>query len=177
MRTIPLGGKKAAGRVALIDDEDFGLIAPYAWCVNEHVCDARRLASRRRCGPYAVARIPGGGGRLVMMHKLITGWPETDHEDHDGLNNQRSNLRQVSHSLNLANQRAQIGCASPYKGVCLDRRSGRWYAQITTNGKTRSLGQFAHEIDAARAYDAAALAAWGEYAWLNFPLTPGSDAR
>jgi hypothetical protein len=35
------------------------------------------------------------------------------------------------------------------------------------NGKTRSLGAFSEEKDAARAYDRAAVDVWGEFARLN----------
>jgi len=38
MKTVPLRGKRAAGRVALIDDEDWPLVAPYLYgayaCLN-----------------------------------------------------------------------------------------------------------------------------------------------
>ena len=48
-------------------------------------------------------------------------------------------------------------------------RGVRWYAQITVSYQVRYLGSFADEVAAARAYDAAALEAWGPFARLNFP--------
>src|SRR5262249_48857430 len=82
--------------------------------------------------------------------------------------------QQINHRLMRASTRAEIVHAnrrrayhtSKYKGVS---RSGRhWLACIQINGKTRSLGHFADEIAAARAYDAAARRAWGASAFQNF---------
>ena len=40
---------------------------------------------------------------------------------------------------------------------------------IKINGRSTYLGRFTDEVDAARAYDEAAITAWGEFAHLNFP--------
>lgn len=165
MRTIPLHGAKAAGRVALVDDADYDLVMQYRWYVFE-----RQRPSGNTDGPYAIANFVRADGTHTMlkMHKLITGWPRTDHQDHDGLNNQRSNLRSATAAQNNHNQRPYLGRTSSYKGVYWYKRGqGKWRAQI--GSPTRFLGYFLVEEDAARAYDAAAQAAWGEFACLNFP--------
>ncbi len=164
MRTVPLSGALAAGRVALVDDEDYGLVAAYRWHVWE-----RKRPGRRTWGPYTQAELERDGARAVIyMHKLITGWPRTDHINHDGLDNQRHNLRPVTVAQNTANQRPHAQGSSPYKGVCWHRANRVWQATVKVNSKTRYLGCFDCEEDAARAYDAAALAAFGSYAYLNF---------
>lgn len=166
MKTVPLGGKKAAGRVALVDDEDYELVMAHRWYVDQGNHGPRRALS----GPYAMTNIVRSDGRrtTLRMHRLITGWPKTDHINQDGLDNRRSNLRPASKSQNAANQRPRRGCVSPYKGVCWDRRRRKWTAQIKASGRHIYLGLFITEDDAARAYDAAAIAAWGEYACINF---------
>jgi hypothetical protein len=161
MKTVPLHGKKAAGRVALVDDADYELVMAYTWHAHE---------TNRNSGPYADANIRRADGNwtTIRMHKLITGYPQTDHVNHDGLDNRRANLRPATTSQNNANQRPRKGCASPYKGVCWDSWRQRWQADIQVDGHRRCLGRFRAEEDAARAYDTAALAAWGEYACINF---------
>ena len=54
-----------------------------------------------------------------------------------------------------------------YKGVCWYPRDKKWEARIGVNGKTHRLGRFVAEIDAARAYNKAALEHFGEFAVLN----------
>ena len=61
------------------------------------------------------------------------------------------------------------GGSSKYKGVTWDKSRSLWIAGVKVDGKRFNLGRFKDEGDAARAYDAAALKAWGEYARLNFP--------
>ncbi|TIV38946.1 MAG: hypothetical protein E5V91_12430 [Mesorhizobium sp.] len=46
-------------------------------------------------------------------------------------------------------------------------------ASIQIDGKTKHLGRFADLLDAARAYDAAAYAAYGDKCFLNFGI-PGA---
>jgi len=167
MRTVPLRGKLAAGRVALIDDEDWDLVSQYQWNVLE------MFRAGRVNGPYARAK---SGPQQILMHNLITGWPRVDHIDFNGLNNQRSNLRPATALQNKANQRPRLdSVSSAFKGVSWQQRpgrAGRWIARIMVDGHRRTIGRFLDEEAAARAYDAAALAAWGEYAWLNFPDDP-----
>jgi hypothetical protein len=90
-----------------------------------------------------------------------------DHIDHNGLNNQRSNLRVCTQMQNMANKRiSKDKVTSAYKGVypCAKRK---WQVRIEKDGKDRHLGVFATPEEAALAYNAAALEAWGEYAFLN----------
>lgn len=103
------------------------------------------------------------------MHTLLTGWPLVDHRDGDGLNNRMDNLRPATCAQNSANQARPVSNTSGYKGVSWRKRDRRWYAYIKVNGKQCHLGSYATAQDAAHAYDAAAIAAWGEYARPNFP--------
>jgi len=164
MQTIPLYGRKANGRVALIDDEDYELVSQYRWHVMES-----QLPGRRPAGPYAEASLPNGRRQppKTLMHRLITGYAITDHINHDGLDNRRANLREATVAQNQQNRRANG--ASAFKGVAWDRQHSRWVAKIAVSGRTINLGRFAAEVDAARAYDAAAVELFGEFAFINFP--------
>lgn len=160
MRTVPLHGRIAAGRVALVSDHRYELVMPHSWSVYE------KEARGRHDGPYAVTSI---GGARVRMHQLITGFKGVDHIDHDGLNNQDENLRLASQAQNTHNNRGCRNATSAFKGVSWDRTRGRWTAHIQTDGRQRNLGRYRSEIEAALVYDRAARAAWGEFAYLNFP--------
>lgn len=160
MRTVPLYGKVAAGRVALVDDADYEMVSRYRWNVRE-----QKSSRGTVWGPYAKAKVPGGQGACVFMHKLLTGWPATDHRNGDGLDNQRSNLRPATAAQNNHNQRPWPGHSSRFKGVSWHRSRRRWQAQIKVDGKNRHLGFFASEEDAARVYETAALEIQGSYAY------------
>ena len=165
---IPLHGKKAAGRVALVDDEDYGLLMQYRW----HVKESFDSEGRRTGGPYARTNIYLGDRRTVslFMHQLLTGFAETDHRDGDGLNNQRSNLRPATSGQNNVNRPKQSGgCSSQFKGVSWHRRRRKWQAYAQVNGRIKYLGCFDDETEAARVRDAAALEAWGEFARPQLP--------
>jgi hypothetical protein len=171
MKTVLLRGKNAGGRVALVDDADYELVAPYSWRVAE------RIRNGRPSGPYAHTTYRRNGRQVgLLMHKLITGWPQTDHRNHDGLDNQRSNLRPASGGQNHGNQRPTLRASSRWKGVSWDRQTRRWRATIRKDGACRHLGRFGSEEDAARAYDAAAREVFGEFACLNFPELPSLNA-
>ena len=159
MKTVVLYGKKAAGRVALVDDEDYELVMQHRWNLVENTTPGQRS------GPYA--RASWSRSPAVFMHQLIADFPKPDHADGDGLNNQRSNLRPATASQNQINRRTWG--RSAYRGVCWYKRSSKWNASIQYERKSRNLGYFATEEDAARAYDAAARELHGSFARLNFP--------
>jgi hypothetical protein len=168
MRTVTLSGQKAAGRVALVDDADYELVSRYKW----HLHEQDRGAGRRTAGPYARTGVYNPADRrtkMILMHVLITGISTgIDHANGNGLDNQRSNLRPSGQGLNTANARAAVGKSSRFKGV-RRHREGKWEARIRIGGCPTYLGLFAAEEDAARAYDIAAVAQWGEFARPNFP--------
>jgi hypothetical protein len=164
MRTIPLCGPKAQGRMAFVDDEDYDLVVRFKWYVDEH---HRR---GRDSGPYAIANTYRDARHTsIFMHNLIMGTVGVDHRNHDGLDNQRHNLRVATPSQNLGNQRPQTGRSSKYKGVYWNGPRQKWHARIKIHGKQINLGLYVCEEDAARAYDAAALLHFGEFAYVNLP--------
>lgn len=162
MREIPLG---RSGLVALVDDDDFPQVSAYTWVRTTSGGGGRVSYARRRWWE-------GGVYRGQLMHNMILGVVGVDHADHDGLNNQRSNLRPATLSQNGANGRKQTrGTTSRYKGVRLrgDGRPRPWLAQIMADGAQSHLGSYLTEEEAARAYDAAAVSRFGEFALINFP--------
>jgi hypothetical protein len=171
VKTVPLHGKMAAGRVALVDDGDYELVMQYRW----RVLQQSRGPGRKTSGPYAIASLPrpGDGSRekAVFMHVLIMGFTGIDHANGNGLDNQRSNLRAATGSQNKANNGRYFG-SSGFKGVYWRERDKRWHAQIRVGGKGITIGYFHDEVVAARAYDDAAREAFGEFARTNFEDIP-----
>ncbi len=90
-----------------------------------------------------------------------------DHANHDQLDNQRANLRRCTNSQNMANRRKQPGCSSRFKGVHWYKRVGKWRANIEVDGRKYALGYFDDEIEAARAYNVAAIEHFKEFALPN----------
>lgn len=149
------------GAVALVDDEDAELVAPYKW---------RESRGGRSVYAATTVIVPGKGPRVLHMHRLICAPGPglfTDHINHDGLDNRRANLRACTPAQNSANWAHQPG-ACPYRGVNPQTRGG-WIARIAVSGTRLYLGSFAEPLSAARAYDAAALKHHGDFAILNFP--------
>lgn len=146
--------KLTQDKVALVDDADYDYLNQFKWYVTK--------------GPktFYAGRdlVIDGVTRRLKMHRIIMSTPcglVTDHIDHNGLNNQRSNLRNCTKSQNQRNK-TPIG-SSKYLGVNICIR-----ATIRINNKNVNIGSFKTEEEAARAYDKMAKIHFGEYANLNF---------
>lgn len=73
-----------------------------------------------------------------------------DHIDNDKSNNHKNNLQLIKQRLNASKDRA--GYTSNFIGVCWDKSRNKWVAQISINGKTKLIGRFNIEYEAAQAY-------------------------
>lgn len=110
---------------AKIDLDDVEKVKKYKW----HLRRAPRTS-------YALASLKGG--QKLFLHRLVMNYDgclDVDHIDHNGLNNQKKNLRIVTHSLNLINQYNEDN------GV-KRTPSNRYSATIMLDGKSTYLGTF-----------------------------------
>jgi hypothetical protein len=159
VKEVPL----TRGYVALVDDEDYPIAAAHKWYAR----DGGGQAVYARTN----VRLPDGRTTTVDLHRLIVQaapGTEWDHVNGIGTDCRRSNLRPCTHQQNHGNRPAQAG-TSRYRGVSFRRRRGLWGASIGFDGRSRWLGYFRSEEEAARAYDAAARHYFGAFARLNFP--------
>jgi hypothetical protein len=147
----------AGGRVVLLSPEDIDRVAAHHW----HGVPARNTV---------YARYQDSSKKVTLMHRLILDAGPgqiVDHINGDGLDNRRENLRLVTAAQNNHNRRPQG--ALPFKGVYKAKGRTRYRASMTIGDRRLNLGSYSTAEEAARAYDAAAVSAFGEFAWLNFP--------
>ena len=139
------------GREAVIDAADAEIVDGRNWYLD-----------RSGGQMYAKSDAPS----RVRMHCLLMGLSGAlvDHNDGDGLNNRRSNLRAATRGQNACNSKIRADSTSGFRGVSLHRQTGRWHAYINSNGRRHSLGYFATAEDAAAAYAKASLQMHGEFA-------------
>jgi len=105
------------------------------------------------------------------LHRVILNCDDdklTDHINGDTLDNRKLNLRMATHLQNSRNQQLRVDNSSGYRGVCFDKKAGKWMAYIRHNRQRTYLGYFGNSKDAARAYDMAAIRYHGDFASLNF---------
>jgi hypothetical protein len=136
------------GFVALVDDSDYAWASQFCW-----------HAAVRGTQVYA-----GRNGGFLMHRELLPGAKIVDHVNGNTLDNRRENLRSATRSQNAANSRHWLG--KPTRGI-RELPSGRFGAYITIQGRQKHLGVFDSKEQAAEARDAAAKAAFGEFARLN----------
>lgn len=157
------------GGTALIDDQDVEIVSPYKWY---RVAPGRRTPSAFYVIAKPYCRLTKKQPTL-WMHRLLLSpkrGEQVDHINRDGLDNRRCNLRICTQSQNNANSQHRVS-STGYRGVYRDGR--RYQAAISVGGQMVRLGRFDGAIPAARAYDAAALQHFGEFASLNFPAPFG----
>ena len=122
---------------AIIDLEDVNKCKQYKW----HIKKAKKTN-------YVIGRKNKSSDRSkVFLHKVILDYynrdKDIDHINRNGLDNRKTNLRIVTHSVNLFN----LGKVCGVKKV----PSGRYTAQICKNYKTIHIGTYDSFMEAYKA--------------------------
>jgi len=150
VRQIPLGG----GYYTYVDAADYEWLSQWKWHLQNG---------------YAVRREKT---KLIFMHRQIMQPPPgmvVDHQNRNKLDNTRDNLLVCTQQENCFNRSQRNGSSSRFRGVSYSKSARKWVARITFRGRRLHLGCFAEEVDAARAYDRAAVELFGDFASVNFP--------
>lgn len=159
MKLIPLTHEK----FAQVDDDDFEYLNQFKWYAKKG--KKTYYAARTGSMKNKVA------GKNIFMHREIIKLTDSkifgEHKDHNGLNNQRNNLREATCSENNKNKSS---CGKyAFLGVS-EKKVGKYSycrATIKANGKYIHLGYFKTEIEAALKYNEAAKIYHKEFANLN----------
>lgn len=136
-------------------DENTGV---FMWLNNENVYIGvrGRVAGGVKGHGYIEVKILGKNYKChrlawLFVHGVFPNG-EIDHIDSDKTNNRISNLRDISHALNVQNlTKPRKDNKSGYLGVSWNKKSSKWEAQISKNKIVHRLGCFddpsqAHEV-------------------------------
>lgn len=129
------------GQEIFVDDEDYENLNQTAWHITTNGYVAHSVKVK-------------GKTRTILMHRAILGLEKgevkgnrlmVDHIDGVRFNNQKANLRIVTHQQNQWNTHTHSKNKTGYKGVVFDRSNkvNPYRAQIRLNGKHVGLGSFA----------------------------------
>lgn len=157
---IPLGDKA----YTIIDAEDFERVISSKWAAHR----ARQKGERW----YVKKTLHIGKlGTTLYLHRFILGAVKgqtIDHINGDALDNRKCNLRFCSMADNNRKKHRSWG-KSGFKGVRVSRWNveHKYSAVITKNYQPIVIGSFVSAIDAAKAYDAAAIELFGDFAFTN----------
>lgn len=181
------------GYEALVDDKDFDWLNEFKWKYSKYKKDRTGYAIRfEYIKGSSNKQCKYGKKRRISMHREILGLKKgdnkiSDHINHNGLDNQRCNLRICNHKENSRNKLSYKNSSSKFLGVFLFRLKTKckyktvtgvektyppkeytyWRAVIENNGKREVIGNFKNEIDAAKAWNERAKIIYGEFANLN----------
>lgn len=93
-------------------------------------------------------------GKVQYLHRFIMDTPKglvVDHEDHNGLNNLRSNLKNVTRSKNGLHRKtaAKHNKSSGIQGVSYNKVKRKYQAYISIERRKKSLGYYDNPQEAA----------------------------
>lgn len=149
------------GYFAVISAIDAPAVGQFNWSARK---DGRTFYALRSIGRTTKESLH----RFIALRKGLTLAAEVDHENGNGLDCRRSNLRDATHARNLQNMRLRRDSPTGIKGVTPHiagpGRPLRFRARVMTNGRMANLGDFETIGEAQKAVTEARARSHGEFA-------------
>jgi len=152
-----------SGYTILFDAVDADLFYSFSICTQKSINSYTR---------YVRCRDKTSRSYVGLLHRLIMKTPDdlvVDHINGNGLDNRRTNLRNVINCRNQWNRRRSV---NKTKGVYFRHDRLKWVARITVKNEVIHLGYFDTETEASLARSKAEEKYYGEYAGLGTEI-PG----
>lgn len=133
--------KLTQGKYALVDDEDYTYLSMFKWYASK---SGQTFYARRH-------KVVNGKKLTIRMHNEILGFQEgkeIDHINRNGLNNQRKNLRFVTHQENLRNKTKKGSGFSGVIGIDWKEAIKKWQVRFYYYKKIYYIGVFKDLKDA-----------------------------
>src|SRR4030042_413782 len=147
--------KKYGNFECMVDTKNYDKIKNHSWVIS---IDKYKNVKKAECTINY---------KRVALHCFILNKKGIDHIDRNPLNNLESNLRECTQSQNCCNKTKQSNNTSGYKGVIYAKWANLYRVRLQINKKSISVGYYKTAINAAKAYNEAALKYHGEFARLN----------
>jgi hypothetical protein len=151
------------GKVAIVDNDDYERILSYGkWTYHKNGYAIIQKGFKNEFGSWCV--------KVIRMHRIVLNAQDgqfVDHSNEDKLDNRKTNIRICTQIENKRNVGIRKNNKSGFKGVFFWKDRNKFTSQIWFEKKKIHLGVFINPIDAARAYNDAALKYHGEFANIN----------
>lgn len=146
-----------------IDLEDLEKVInfPYTWYAKlnksiekYYVYSSEYCKETKKCKP-------------IFLHQFImnANGKTVDHQNNDGLDNRKLNLRVALDKNNSTNRRSRnSNNKSGYRNVCWSKSESKWLVQLQINGKNTVLGKFDDVDEAGRFAEEMRQKYYGEFA-------------
>lgn len=137
--TIFLDRKNKEPLEVVVDYIDFMklLLLDVKWCAHETTCATYAKAKKWNKETKKA--------ESIMMHRFIMNTKSkevVDHVDHDGLNNRRGNLRNVTTAENAQNLNLAKNNSTGVRGVSFNKQKGKYEAYYHLENKKIRVGLF-----------------------------------